>query len=192
MDSKEKFQREKFIQFKKRDRSSKGEMDKKIEKLIKKINRKNDYYTTSSCSGRIVLIKGKEKKQEGLYIFKTHGKISLKELKKALKDAIEKYHGLIYFKQECCILHAACSSIEKAQELVNKAKLAGWKNSGIISAGNKKSRAMCELKSTEYMSMPIAMKKILVSDAFLKLLASESNKKLARTWEKIKKLEKII
>lgn len=192
MDSKEKFQREKFIQFKKQDRSSKGNIDKPILKLVRKISSKKDYYTTSSCSGRIVLIKGKEKKQEGLFIYRTHEKISFQKLKNELQKAIKKYHGLIYFKMEPCIMHVACSLLEKAQSIVNKAKLAGWKKSGIIATESKKSRAMCELKSTEHISMPIAKSKILVSDAFMKVLAKESNKKLARTWEKIKKLEKII
>lgn len=192
MDSKEKFQREKFIQFKKQDKSDKGNIDKPILKLVRKISSKKDYYTTSSCSGRIVLIKGKEKKQEGLFIYRTHEKISFQKLKNELQKAIKKYHGLIYFKMEGCIMHVACSSLEKAQELLNKAKLTGWKKSGIIATESKKSRAMCELKSTEHISMPIAKAKILVSDAFLNILASESNKKLARTWQKIKKLEKII
>jgi tRNA(Phe) wybutosine-synthesizing methylase Tyw3 len=36
------------------------------------------------------------------------------------------------------------------------------------------------------------MKKILVSDSFLKLLVLEANKKLAKTKKKIKRLEKIL
>lgn len=184
-----KFEQEKRIQLSKQDNSDKGDTDKEILPLIKKINFKDDYYTTSSCAGRIVLIRGKEKKQEGLFLFRTHKKTSLKELKKALNDSVKRYNGLIYFKQEPCILHVASSSLKKAQESLDKAKLAGWKKSGII-VSNK--RFVCEMTGTERIALPIANKRrILVNDGYLKLLIKEANKKLARTREKIKKLEKM-
>jgi len=174
------------------DKSDKSCIDKKILQLMKKINSKKDYYTTSSCSGRIVLIKAKEKKQEGLFLYRTHEKISIRKLKTELQKAVKKYTGLIYFKMEGCIIHVACSSMRKAHELLNKAKLAGWKKSGIIAPESKKNRFVCELASTEKIEMPIINKrKILVSPEFLKILAAEANKKLGRTWQKIKKLEKI-
>lgn len=180
-------------QFRHLDKSDEGHIDKPILQIVKKINGNKDYYTTSSCAGRMVLIKGKEKKQEGLYLFKTHEKISQTELKKAINNAAKKYNRLIYFKMECCIMHIACSSLQKAQELINKAKLAGWKNSGIIASESKKSRIVCEIASTERIALPIINKgMLLVSEPYLRLLAAESNKKLARTREKIKKLGKII
>lgn len=184
------FAQEKQVQLSKADKSDKGDWDKEILPLIKKINLKEDYYTTSSCAGRIVLIKGKEKKQEGLFLFRTHSKISLGELKKELGNATRRYQGIVYFKMECCIMHVACSSLKAAQELVDRAKLAGWKKSAIIAS---KRRFIAELISTEKIEMPVTDKgKILVSDAYLKILAEEANRKLQRTREKIKKLKKII
>lgn len=185
-----KFQIRKRLQFKKRDKSDKGETDKKILLLIKKINSEKDYYTTSSCAGRIVLIMDSEKKQKGLFLLRTHEKISVAELKKALSKAVKKHKGLTYFKQEPCILHVACSSLEKAKEFLDKAKLAGWKKSGIIAS---KKRIICEMASTEHIELPIADKcRIFLSDSYLKILVSEANKKLARTWQKIRKLEKLV
>ncbi len=181
------FQKAKFIQFKKQDKSDKGNIDKPILKLVKKINSKKDYYTTSSCAGRIVLIKDSEKKQEGLFLFRTHNKISFSELKRELNNEVKEYRGLIYFKQEACILHVAASSMQKAQEFVDKAKFAGWKKSGIMAS---RRRIVCEMESTERMALPIADKgKILLSDNYLNLLVKEANKKLSRTRQKIKKLE---
>ncbi|MBS3090807.1 hypothetical protein J4433_03515 [Candidatus Pacearchaeota archaeon] len=177
-------------QFKKLDKSDEGHIDKAISKLIKRINSRKEYYTTSSCSGRIVLMVGQEKKQEGLYLFKSHEKISPREFRKAISSSAKKHHGLVYFKMEPCILHAACSTLQKAQELINKAKLAGWKKTGIITFGR---RIVCEIASTEKLEMPIANKgKILVNYFFIRLLVKEASRKLARTWEKIKKLEKAI
>jgi len=184
------FTNEKKIQLAKQDKSDKGDWDKHIYNLLRKINAKKDYYTTSSCSGRTVLIKGKDKKQEGLFLFRTHEKISFVELKNKVKDAAHKYKGIVYFKQESCILHVACSSLDKAQEILDKAKLAGWKKSGIIAS---KRRFVAELSSTEKIELPVTNKgKILVSDELLRLLVKEANRKLERGWEKIKKLGRML
>jgi len=57
------FQKDKEIQLSRDDFSKKGSVDKKIIPLIDKINSKDEYYTTSSCSGRIMLMAdGKTKK----------------------------------------------------------------------------------------------------------------------------------
>ncbi|MFH0831259.1 MAG: tRNA wybutosine-synthesizing 3 family protein [archaeon] len=180
----------KKAQFRRADKSDEGNVDKKISKLIAKINRTSDYYTTSSCSGRIVLMVGQEKKQEGLYLFKSHDRLSEKEFTKAVKESVKKHKGLIYLKMESCILHIACKSLNQAQELMNKAKLAGWKKTGIISAGR---RVVCEISSTEKLELPIADKgKPLLSGTLGKIIQREANAKLERTWKKIKKLEKAI
>jgi len=170
----------------KKDKSSIGSWDKPILNLCKKINKKKDYYTLSSCSGRIVLIKNIIEKQPGLFIIREHKPITFTKLKKALADYNER-HGVIY-KQEPCILHVACKNLEKARELLVKAQQAGWKQSGIIALGSN--RIVVELRSTEYISFPIIDKgKLLVDNDFLKILVKESNSRLKRTWQKIKNLE---
>jgi len=181
------FQQQKKKQLSKIDKSNKGEVDKKIKDLCNKINKNKNYYTTSSCAGRIVLLKESETKDRDLFLFRSHDKISFQELKKALKSV--KFAGLVYFKQEACILHVACKSLEDAQKLVNKAKLAGWKRSGIM--GIK--RNMVELLSTESISFPIMSDgNLLVDDKFLKLIIKEANRKLERVWKKIEKLKKLV
>ena len=50
------FLKEKSGFLSKKDKSRKGHIDKDIAKILSKINSKKDYYTTSSCSGRIVLL----------------------------------------------------------------------------------------------------------------------------------------
>lgn len=191
----QKFQQAKKNQFSKKDRSDKQNWDKRIIKLCKRINSKQEYYTTSSCAGRILLIKAEKEKKPDLFLFRTHKKISFSELKRELekvKKKIRKREGkkLIYFKQEACILHVACRDLEAAQRLIDKAKLAGWKKSGIIST---RKRIVCELLSTEKIELPIVDKgKILLSDSYLKLLVKEANKKLSRTRKKIKRFESLL
>jgi len=173
-----------------KDRSDIGSWDKHILKLCEKINKNENYYTTSSCAGRIVLIISNEKKKSGLFLFRGHEKINLQELKRELEKAGRKTKKIIYFKQEPCILHVACSSLKNAQRLLDKAKLAGWKNSGIMATGG---RIILEMRSTEKLELPIINKgKVLADDNFLKILVSEANSRLERTWEKIEKLERLI
>ena len=182
------FKNEKLIQLRKSDKSKKGSYDRKISGLIKKINSSEDYYTTSSCAGRLLLIKELGKKSLNQILFFSHEGLSLNKLKKALNQAIKNFGGLIYFKQEPCILHVACSSLKKAEELLNKARNSGWKRSGIIAI----KRIICEMVSTEWIVLPIANKgKILLEDDYIKLALHEANKKLSKTWGKIRGLEKI-
>ena len=175
-------------QLSKEDKSNIGEWDKKISDLCDKINRNINYYTTSSCSGRVVLLKASEEKQPGAFLFRTHERVSFQELKKVLEKV--KYDGLVEFQMTCCILHVACLTLEDAQVLVDKAKLAGWKRSGIMAIGK---RFMVELHSTENMSFPIMNNRvILVDDNFLKLVVEIANNKLERTWKKIERLREMI
>jgi len=184
------FEEQKKKQLSKSDKSSIGSWDKKIIGLCKKINKNKNYYTTSSCGGRIVLLKASNKKIKDVFLFRTHEKVSFLELKKVLKDVGKKFNDLVEFQQTSCILHVACKTIDDALELVRKAKLAGWKRSGVMSGGR---RFVVELHSTESMSFLIMNKgKILVDDGYLKLVVKEANRKLERTWEKIKGFEREI
>lgn len=175
-------------QLSREDRSNIGEWDEKIANLCNKINKKTNFYTTSSCSGRIVLLKSSSEKQPDAFLFRTHKKINFLQFKKALLKI--KYEGLVEFQQTSCIMHIACLTLEDAQDIVSKAKLAGWKRSGIMATGK---RFMVELHSTENMGFPIMSNRIiLVDDNFLRLIVEIANDKLERVWKKIDKLEKMI
>ncbi len=173
----------------KKDKSSKQSRDKKILDLCDKINSLENFYTTSSCAGRIVLMIDKNKKEEGLFVKVYHELISLKELKDELEKIRE--NKIIKFKQEPPIFHVACRNLNYANEFLKKAKFAGWKRAGIISIN--KNRIVLELMSTEKLELPIVEnKKILVDDCFLKLLVGKSNENLKKGWEKIEKLKSSI
>lgn len=174
------------------DKSSKGIWDEKIISLCEKINSKQNYYTTSSCSGKVVIMIDQDKKENNLFLHVWHNLISSEELKKSLKkiSLLSKSKKQIKFKMESCILHIACRTLEDAQNLLDEARAIGWKRSGIIVSKN---RFFLELNSTEKLEFPICRKgKILVSDGFLEIIAKEANKKLEKCWGKIEKLEKVV
>lgn len=157
------------------DKSIVGEIDKDILELVNKINASEDYFTTSSCSGRIVLQTG-EKKPEIKWIKVSHDFVDLDWVKVELPEE------LMWFRMEPMILHVACRNIEKAQELLDKAQPV-FKKSFIQTTRNK---VLVEIKGSEYIEVPVAQGKWLVDDEFLKVLIEEANKKLKRTREKIK------
>jgi tRNA wybutosine-synthesizing protein 3 len=187
------FERRKSDCLSKADKSSIGEWDIPIRKLCEKINKKKEYYTLSSCSGRVVLIKNIDKKQPDMFVLREHDKITFSQLKKALEDYRGK-EGLL-FKQEGVILHVCCKTLEDAEKMLNLARECGWKNSGVMSLGlkDKGNRIVLELRSTEHLALPIVERgKILVDDDFLRVLVRESNTRLEKTWEKIQKLQSAI
>lgn len=180
-------QRKKDVLLKK-DKSSIGNWDEKIKSLCEKINQKQNYYTTSSCSGRIVLMKDNEKKQSNLFLKVYHDLISFNDLKKDLFRI--SYSGIVKFKQEPCILHVSCECLEDVKALMTKAKKAGWKKISVISFSKK---FVVELNSTERLEFLIMNKnKVLVDDDFLKLHVKKANENLKKTWKKISDLKKLI
>ena len=193
----------------KSDKSSIGKWDEKIISLCEKINSKENYYTTSSCSGRILLMIEQEKKGENLFLFVSHDKISFKELKNEIDKIVSPPNSSLHshernnarensrpprenlkikFKLEPCILHIACKNLEDAEKLFEIGKNAGWKRLGIIGTRNG---FTFELNSTEKLEFPIIKnKKILVDDNFLNIVVDEANGKLEKGWGKIRKLGK--
>ncbi len=81
------FDKRKQIQLNKKDRSIKQQIDKEIRPLIDLINSKKDFFTTSSCSGRIMLldIQNPQRKDSTKWIYTTHGKANFRDVKDSLK-----------------------------------------------------------------------------------------------------------
>jgi len=187
------FSRRKSDCLKKNDKSSIGEFDERIRDLCMKINKLENFYTLSSCSGRIVLIKNLEKKQPEMFVLRSHERLSFEELKKELEDYRDNKDNKdkedLIFKQESPIIHVACETLENAEEMLKKAQTAGMKHSGIIAISSN--RIVVEMIGSEQLALPIfADGKRIVEDDFLRLLVKESNKRLEMGWKRLEKLEK--
>jgi len=168
------------------DNSKKGSIDKKVVKLCEKINSFKNYYTTSSCSGRIIIYSKKsDKKFDTDWVFVSHDMVKYSDVKKAL-EILPKYPT--WLREEPMILHVCGRTINDAQNMLNLARLGGFKRSGLMAT---EKRAVIEITSTEIMDTIIADKgKMLVSENYMKRLILEANKKLKRNFAKIEKFEK--
>lgn len=159
---KDEFSKEKKDFLNKKDKSTKGSWDKEILDLLNFINSLEDYYTTSSCSGRIVLISEQDKK-ESKWLFVSHSPVS--ELK---------INERCWFLQESPIIHIRCRSLESAAKLIDIACGVGLKKSGVISLSN----ITVEIRGNERIECPVDEK---LSDEFVNRLVDEGNKKLLKS-----------
>jgi len=158
-----------------KDKSPKGSYDKEIIPLINLINSFPEYATTSSCSGRIVLLSNLNKKQNK-WLYKTHSKAnSIK-----IHSIIQKQKA--WFLQEPFILHVKCTNPQSTSNLLKLAQAAGFKHSGITQEnfieirGNERIETILHKNSKEY----------------IQLLTEEANKKLSKTKTKIKNFYNLI
>ena len=144
----DKFNKEKKDFLKKKDKSKKGCIDGDIVKVVEEINLKKDYYTTSSCAGRIILLEMKSKKKNDCnWIFTKHKKINYNEINNSLKKyKDEKIRHEIWFKQQPLILHVACRDLDAAKRLLEEARKV-FKRAGVISISE--SKVMLEIIGTD-------------------------------------------
>ena len=175
------------------DKSKKGNVDEEIIKLIDLINSMPNYYTTSSCAGRVMLLTfGKlGKKHQSKWLYCSHKKAKYTEIKDSLKIIPKEK---VWFTQEPLIVHVCCKSIEDAKQLLKITTNAGFKYSGITTISKK---IILEIKGVDKMNTPISNNsKLIVDDNFLKFLTKEGNEKMKTNKKRIdkftKKLKRII
>ena len=186
------FELEKKNTFAKIDQSRKGVVDQPIKKILDLINKKPNYYTTSSCSGRILLLETapNAKRHQAKWLLIKHNKVVLKEVQKALtKATLAKTKKDIWFKQEGAILHIACKTGKDAERMLKAVRSAGFKRAGIIST----KRNIIEVISTENIAAPIAKKgKIIVNKGYLQELILTANQLMAVNAKRLAKLKYIL
>lgn len=176
----------------KKDKSKKGTIDKPIIEMINFLNSLDDYYTTSSCSGRILILKipASKRKDKVEWLLTKHSPVNIEEVKDALKRFTNNYNkgDELWFKQEPLIIHIAARSIEKAERLLDIAKLSGFKKSGVIALSR---RFVVEIEGTDFLSTIIGINgKILVNDEYMESLIGIGNKKLLNNLKRKDKLFK--
>lgn len=174
-------ERKKRAMEKLREALRKGEVDKPIIPLLDKINRMRDYYTSSSCSGRIMLLsEGKSKKESEKYR-RWHEEVSKEEFWKAVGS----YKGSnpLWLRVEPLILHVVARSIERAFEFVDLARKCGYKRVGVQRI---RGAYLIEMMGSDYVSIPLGICKC--SEEIVEL----ANKKLRRNLERLKKFEEAV
>ncbi len=175
-----------------KDHSKKGDVDDAIKPLLDAVNARDEYYTTSSCAGRIDLFvePASGKKHEGAWLYVSHDEAEEKDVQRALAALSAAPSGTVWFRMEGAILHVCCASMDAADAFLKACKAAGWKHSGVTGTSP---RIMIEATTSERIDVPVAKDGALfVPEKFIAYLVKEANKKLVRTREKIERLEKLL
>ncbi|MFO8015491.1 MAG: hypothetical protein R6U32_00140 [Candidatus Woesearchaeota archaeon] len=184
------FDDEKRSAMEKKDRSRKGAIDEGIKGLVSAINSHPDHYTTSSCAGRIVLLKksGDNRKDKAGWVFSSHEKADSDDIIEAIEGCDMSSKESLWLKQEGPIIHAACRGLDEAKQLIDSAGKAGFKRASVQSFSR---RIIVEILDTERIDMPVVLdERVLFDPSSLRPVILEANRKLEKARERINKLER--
>jgi tRNA wybutosine-synthesizing protein 3 len=163
-----------------------NKVDYGIQSILDIINEYNQYYTSSSCFGRIVLLEIPSigDKKEAKFLGKWHRMIDIDDLINGSRNAKT---GQIWFLSQSPIIHVVAKSNDDAEKLLKNAIACGFKNSGLKSLGKK---IVVEVCSTERLDAPIGDNGIIFcKDDHLELLVKTSNEIMNKSTLKLQKLE---
>lgn len=166
---------------------STGYFDVEMLDLVREINSNPNMYTTSSCSGRIVLIAGSQpwRKRGSDVLGKWHDGVSYEEICK-LVDSFEGGRGL-WLVLQSPILHVVCRDVCSAVSLIRLARSCGFRYSTILSKGDY--GFLVELMGSERFDVPIVLGgRRIVDVEGLKVLLGYLNSKLKDSKGKIERL----
>ena len=170
------------------DKSRKGDVDIPIIPLIDYINSLNNYYTTSSCSGRIMLLTHVDKKPDVQWLLASHEVVTCDAVLGILHKDLPK--ETVWLREENLILHVVCRTMEDADNLLRIVRDIGLRRSGIIADSNL---FIVEICSTEKMDVPLtSLGKLIVDDSYIIFVVDIANQKFVKGQEKLQSLEKEI
>ena len=169
-----------------------SKVDEDMIEILEIINKERNLFTTSSCSGRIVVIEVPYPgaKPGARFLGKWHRKISKKDIHEALERADR---GYIMFMVHPPIIHLIASNQDSAQRILKVGLSSGFKNSGMRAFRGK---IVIELRSTERMDVLIGKDgKLMVSEEYLEIMCEMANLMLEKGKKKLdifkKNMEKI-
>ena len=160
------------------DKSKKGSIDERGVPLLNTVNALENYYTTSSCSGRVYLWSGSGKKNETQWLKMSHDPIALDFFE------LDNPKGVVWLRFESSIFHICCKDLESANSLLLKARTY-YKKSSILTASNK---IIVEIRGGDVIEMPFYIDGERVFSGDFVWLFSLINSKMNLMWNKMEKL----
>ncbi|XP_014878195.1 tRNA wybutosine-synthesizing protein 3 homolog isoform X2 [Poecilia latipinna] len=145
------------------DLSKKGSVDEDIEHVVSLLNSCEQFFTTSSCSGRIILIDGAAgssdaHKQNCVWLFVSHQKCTCDDLMSGLSRSC----GDAVLKFEPFVLHVQCRRLEDAQLLA--------------------------VRSTHGLEVPLSSHgKLLVDEDYIQFLTQTANQKMEENLRRVQR-----
>lgn len=171
---------------------ARGEVDEGLIPLIEAINSfSEDVVTTSSCYGRIVLIKLSKigLKDASIFYRKWHRPVSYDELMDAVLSYEEK--DPLWLMLQSTIIHIRCRSLPSAVLIRNLGLQAGYKYSKILSISLK--GITVEVAGSERFDIPVKVNgEVVVKDALIKYALSLSHAMFKRIESRISRFMNLL
>ncbi len=167
-----------------------GEVDKKVIPLLDIINKTRNFFTTSSCSGRISLshVPLKGKKKDHKFVAKWHRKVKVEEITENIRNVLESRafpNSVLWLKFESFILHIGCRDLEAAEKLINLCIRLGFKRSGMFRVTPF---PFVEVIATDYVAVPVGINnKISVSEDYIGFVVEMLNTRMEENDRKLKR-----
>jgi tRNA wybutosine-synthesizing protein 3 len=151
------FSKKKLMMRKLKEAISKNAVDVEILPFLEIINKQQEFFTTSSCAGRIVILEVDKigKKEGSKFIYKKHESPDFNELKKLLIS--HKFSNEAWLLVEPPIFHLGANNLENAKKILNLGLSAGLRRSGIRSISDN--WIIVQLWGTGHMDIPLGNKK---------------------------------
>ncbi len=175
-----------------------GLVDSEVQPLLHLINSRNEYMTTSSCSGRIQLLEFKNvgDKQESSVLKKWHNAPTLEEFKQEIIQW--KAGSNLYLMVQSPIFHIECAGLKSSVRLRNLGQQSSFKYSTIRSLrlngeGSRITKITVELLSSETLHVPLGENGRIYPDTDqLEYLYNRALHHLKRCKENLKSLERAL
>ena len=139
------------------DELARGLVDFDIADFLVRFNElAEDYYTTSSCSGRIILAETRrlalaKSSHEFKFIKKWHRPVTVQEI---LRELEGKSYENVWLLVRAPIIHFAAKNMELALRLLRLAQNVGFKHSGIISV-REDGEVIVEVQADDRLDLPL-------------------------------------
>ena len=161
-------------------------VDSRIIPILQIINDNTNYFTTSSCAGRIIVLQLPEigDKKQAVFLGRWHRPVCDEEV----ITAINRYNdGQLWLSAQPPIFHIGCKTLESANILMKSGIMSGFKNSGIRSISGQ---IILELQSTERMDIPIGYNgKQIIPNDIINFIIETANRAITRAQKKLDQLE---
>ncbi|XP_024124750.1 tRNA wybutosine-synthesizing protein 3 homolog isoform X1 [Oryzias melastigma] len=183
--SMETFARWKKTTLRKMDQSRKGSVDERARHVVCLLNSQERFFTTSSCSGRIVLVDGPPEgtivqKKACEWLFVSHDPCSSEDLVSALSRSSRE----AVLKFEAFVLHVQCHRLEDAQLLHSVAINSGFRNSGLTVS--RTGKIITAVRSTHGLEVPLSHSgKLLVGAEYIHFLTQKANQKMEENFRRM-------
>ncbi len=199
-----------------KDKSKKGFLDFEVKELVTAINQLDQFYTTSSCAGRIILFRAvTSKKCDNQWIYVSHKKVQKKQLISLIQSSFDQNENSFVHDENTFAENKGIRVSGKGARDEGADRGVVWlryeplilhvcaasvedaeqfldlaRQVGFKRGGitSAKKRVMMEIAGVDRLDVPLAFDQQLFADEkYLGFLIDEANKKLLCNLERIKK-----